>query len=165
VIDALKRGWDVFRDNLGEMVLMGLVLVLGGMIVSFVVAMPMILTIIPLMMGIIAAIAGDSGALVAGGVVVSGLCCVAYLPVLIIVSGIVRAYIGTAWTLTYLRLTKGPADEVSPEMLPDGPNAPQSLPEIKEATDTDLTDETDDTSVSEAEKTPEETKDTLPEDF
>jgi hypothetical protein len=30
---------------------------------------------------------------------------VLYLPVLLVLSGILRAYIGSAWTLTYLRLT------------------------------------------------------------
>jgi hypothetical protein len=29
----------------------------------------------------------------------------AYIPVLIVLSGVLQAYIQTAWTLTYLRLT------------------------------------------------------------
>ena len=132
VIDGLKRGWEVFKGNLGEMVLMGLVLVLGGMFVGMLIAMPMILTMIPLMMGVFAAIFGDTAALAAGGVIISGLCCLAYLPVLIVISGIIRAYIGSAWTLTYLRLTQGPADAEPVELLPDEPIDPEPLPEAVE---------------------------------
>jgi hypothetical protein len=169
VIDALQRGWDVFRNNLGEMVLMGLVLVLGGMIVSFLIAMPLILTIIPLMVGIIAAISGDSNALAAGSVIVSGLCCVAYLPVLIIIGGIVRAYIGSAWTLTYLRLTRGPAVDVLEALPPAEPDASEALPvedETPEATKEGvLEDESDEPVDSESAGESEAGKDKLPEDF
>ena len=35
----------------------------------------------------------------------AALCFVAYLPVLILLNGVLRAYIESAWTLTYLRLT------------------------------------------------------------
>ena len=169
IIDGLKRGWQVFRDNIGEMIVMGLVLVLGGMIVSMLIALPLILTVIPLMLGIMAAVFGDTEALAAGGVIVSGLCCAAYLPVLIVVSGIIRAYIGSAWTLTYLRLTRGPAAEKSAELLPDEPVGPELLPEVSDATDpadpsgeSDMADEPDEPVDSTEDKAPEET---LPEDF
>jgi hypothetical protein len=132
VIEGLQRGWEVFRGNLVEMILMGLVLIFGGFIVGLILAIPMILTIIPLMMGIFAAIFGDSGALAASGVVIAGLCCVVYLPVLIVLSGIIRAYIGTAWTLTYLRLTQGPAEDEAVDLLPDEPIQPEPQPELVE---------------------------------
>lgn len=169
IIDGLKRGWEVFKGNLGEMILMGLVLVLGGMFVGMLIALPMILTMIPLMLGVMAAIFGDTEALAAGGVIVSGLCCVAYLPVLIVIGGIVRAYIGSAWTLTYLRLTKGPAVEKPAELLPDESVELEPLPEAAEDTEaveqsaiSDIADEPDETTVSKEETAPE---DTLPEDF
>jgi len=122
----------------------------------------MILTLIPLMMGVFAAIFGDTGALAATGVIVSGLCCLAYLPVLIVLGGIIRAYIGSAWTLTFLRLTQGPAIDEPVDLLPD---EPESLPEVVE--------EAKDKGVEEApdpEPTPEPDKrtdaeDLLPEDF
>jgi hypothetical protein len=126
VIDALKRGWEVFRGNLGEMVLMGLVLVIGGFIAGFIIAIPMILIVIPLAMSVMAAVFGNTEGLAIGGLVVSGLCFLAYLPVLIVVGGIIRAYIGAAWTLTYLRLTRGPATT----SLPDEPLGPETLPEV-----------------------------------
>jgi hypothetical protein len=176
VIDALKRGWEVFKNNLGEMILMGLVLVLGGMFVSFLIMMPLILTMIPLMMGIMGAIFGDTGAIAAGGFVMSALCCVAYLPVLIVVNGIIRAYIGTAWTLTYLRLTKGPVvdepselpsgEPVDPETLPEVVQEPVAEDEVPESAP-DENDNIDETVVSNGKDVTDVSpgEDTLPEDF
>lgn len=169
VIDGLKRGWQVFRDHIGEMIVMGLVLVLGGMIVSMLIALPMIAIAIPLIMGIVGSAYGDTGGPVISGLIFSGLCCLAYLPVLIVVSGIIRAYIGSAWTLTFLRLTRGPAVKKSAELLPNEPVEPEPLPEISENTDaTDRSaepgavDKTDKPADSTEDNAPE---DTLPEDF
>lgn len=103
---ALKRGWQVFRDNLGPMILMGLILILGvGLIGGMVLALPLFVISVPAMIGL-AAGRQDWGI---GGLAVAGLCLVLYLPVLILLSGILRSYIESAWTLTYLRLTGGPA--------------------------------------------------------
>jgi len=35
---------------------------------------------------------------------------VGYLPILIVLGGVLRAYIQTAWTLTYIQLTTGPKE-------------------------------------------------------
>ena len=160
IFDGLQRGWEVFKDNLGNMILMGLVLVLGGFIVGMILAMPMILLMIPLMMGIFAAILGDSSAFAGAGVIVSGLCCLAYLPVLIVIGGIIRAYIGSAWTLTFLRLTQGPAAAEPAELLPEEPAEPEPLPEVVEDVDEPVESESD----SDPDET-ENTEDPLPEDF
>jgi hypothetical protein len=165
IIDGLKRGWDVFKDNLGNMILMGLVLVVGGMIVGLLIAMPLILTMIPLMMGVIAAIFGDTSAFAGAGVIVSGLCCLAYLPVLIVISGIVRAYIGSAWTLTFLRLTQGPAAAEPAELLPDQPDEPEPLPEVVEEPIEEEVEEAPEPEPDPEPEEPTETEDSLPEDF
>lgn len=101
IMDALRRGWEVFRENLGNLIVMGLVLVIGGMILSFVFALPFISVVFPAASGLI--IGTDTAIL--GGLALAGICAVAYLPILIVLSGILRAYIGSAWTLTYLRLS------------------------------------------------------------
>jgi hypothetical protein len=100
---------------------------------------------------------------------VSALCCVSYLPILIVVSGIIRAYIGSAWTLTFLRLTKWPADQKSADLLPNEPIEPEPLPEISENSDPadrsaepEAADEIDEAVDSTEDKAAE---DTLPEDF
>jgi hypothetical protein len=163
IIDGLKRGWDVFQNNLGEMILVGLVLVLGGMVVSFIIAIPMILIMVPIMMGIFAAIFGETGAFAAGGLLISGLCCAIYLPVLIVISGIIRAYIGTAWTLTFLRLTQ----KGSGAILPQEPADPDPLPAdviVVNAEPVAAEETVENVPEVEAE-TPAADEDSLPEDF
>jgi len=101
VFDAVRRGWQVVRDNLGETILMGLILIIGGGIVGFLFALPFGIFAIPL----IASLATGTSSSLAWGAGISILCVVLYLPVLLVLSGILRAYIGSSWTLTYLRLT------------------------------------------------------------
>ncbi len=107
IMAGLKRGWQVFRDNLGEMIVMGLILVLGvGLIGGLIIGFPLFLIFVPAVLG---TAAGTRSAL-NGGLIIAGLCLVIYLPVLIVLGGILKAYIESAWTLTYLRLTRKPAE-------------------------------------------------------
>jgi hypothetical protein len=102
ILDGLRRGWEVVRNNLGTILLMALILILGiGGIGGFIIALPVAIIVIP---AIIGAMAGTERAL-GGGLLIAGLCLVAYLPFWLILSGILRAYIESAWTLTYMRLS------------------------------------------------------------
>ena len=130
IMDGLKRGWEVVKGNVGSFILMWLILVLGiGLIGGLIIGLPLLLTIGPIMAAIFA---GGERAII-GGVVVAAICFVAYLPFLIVLGGILRSYVGSAWTLTFLRLTSPPesADiEVSTEPLPPEPDSePEQLPE------------------------------------
>jgi uncharacterized protein (DUF697 family) len=162
IIDGLKRGWQVFRDNLGEMIVMGLVLVLGGMIVGILIALPMIPIAIPLIMGIVGSASNETGGPVVSGLIFSGLCCAAYLPVLIVVGGIIRAYIGSAWTLTYLRLTRRPVEKSADLLLDELNNAIEDMDPKAPSAESETTDEIDEPADSTEDKAPD---DTLPEDF
>jgi hypothetical protein len=120
IIEGLQRGWNVFRENIGTMIVMALILGIGGAIVGLVFALPMIMTVVPFMIGVMSSLAIESEVALGSGLITSGICCVAYLPVLIVLSGILQAYIESAWTLTYLRLTTGaPEPEPMPEALPE----------------------------------------------
>ena len=106
ILDGLRRGWDVVRNNLGTIIVMGLILVLGvGLIGGFIIGLPFVAILLPALLG---AFAGTETTL-RGGLLVAGLCLVAYLPVLLLLNGILRGYIESAWTLTFLRLTSRPA--------------------------------------------------------
>jgi hypothetical protein len=119
---GLQRGWEVFRANIGTMIVMALILVMGGFLAGLLLALPLILTIIPLAIGVIALASGDSAALGGGGLAVAGLCCLAYLPVLLVASGMISAYTKSAWTLTYLRLIGAPAPQpVPPAVITESP--------------------------------------------
>ena len=101
ITEGLRRGWKVFRENLGIMILIALILFLGVRLIGgIIISLPLIAVVVP------AAIALFSRTpdVMRGGLLIAGLCFVAYLPVLLVLSVILSSYFETAWTLTYLRL-------------------------------------------------------------
>jgi len=119
VMSALERGWRTARDHLGPVVVMTLILGIGGWLASLLIALPVILVALPAGLGIVfGELAGSRGVL-ATGLVTAGVCLAVYLPVLILVQGILLAYIQAAWTLTYRRLRgQIPAAAPGPEVAP-----------------------------------------------
>ena len=102
---GVRRGWEVFRNNLGTMIVMALILFVGiGFIGGLIISIPLFFLIIPIVIGGMMGTGQGSQY----GFLVAGLCFLAYLPVLILFNGILQSYIGSAWTLTYLRLTRRP---------------------------------------------------------
>lgn len=102
IIDGLKRAWEIIKTNLGVVILMALILILGvAGIGGLIIAGPLLLVVAP----IATAVVVSTENLFALGALVSILCLVIYLPVLLVLNGILHSYINTAWTLTYLRLT------------------------------------------------------------
>ncbi len=102
VIDGLKRGWEVVKTNIGLIIVMGLILFVGvGTLGSFIIGLPVAFIVAPFVIDILV----GSGEVISSGFWVSALCFVGYLPVLIVLNGILQGYIESAWTLTYMRLT------------------------------------------------------------
>ncbi len=101
LFDGLKRGWQVLRDNLGPATIMFLILGIGGGIVRLLIGIPLVAALVPLG---IAAFTGTTEAWTVGGIASLVVVCV-YLPIAIALNGVVTAYTGTAWVLTYRRLT------------------------------------------------------------
>ena len=111
LMDGLRRGWDVVRNNLGAMIIMALILGLGvGGIGGMLIALPVVFIFIPAAFG--GAIGGSDA--LGNGLLVAGICFVAYLPILLVLNGILRSFIESAWTLTFLRLTAKPMEIVAP---------------------------------------------------
>ena len=109
ILDGLRRGWEVIKANAGTMIVMWLILVLGiSLIGGLIIGLPFMLIAAP---ALLALLSEGEGAMQAG-LLVSGICLVVYLPVMIVLSGILRSYIGSAWTLTFLRLTKPAQSQV-----------------------------------------------------
>ncbi len=119
IFAGLKRGWQVVKKNPWQLILMSLILGIGGGIINFILAIPVFLAMIPV---IISLFSGPTDSLKTTGIISLSLCCV-YLPVLYLLSGILIAYIQSAWTLTFLRLTESPTEEsLAPvEVLPEVP--------------------------------------------
>jgi hypothetical protein len=103
LMPALRRGWEVFRVNLGPIILMAIILGILGFVAGLIFALPVFIIVFP------AAFAYAIGnAENATPLALAGVCFCLYLPVLLLLNGILVAYVESAWTLTYMRLTRGP---------------------------------------------------------
>jgi hypothetical protein len=101
IFSAFSRAWEVIRANVGDVIVMSLILLIGGGVSSFILALPFILVGLPVLLG---AILGTDAGLQFG--LMTGLICfVGYLPILIVLNGILQTFLYGSWTLTYLRLT------------------------------------------------------------
>lgn len=116
-IDALRRGWTVFRANLGALVVIALIISIGSFLISLVLAVPMVITLLPIM---IQMMNGDPFSMTGITWASVGLLAL-YLPVLLVVNGIIIGYIRSVWTLCFRRLTA-----VSPpvSLTPASPEPP-----------------------------------------
>lgn len=112
VLPSLSRGWEVFRANLGPVILMSIILAVIAGVIGFVLAIPLFLIVLPSMIAFAAGEGQSSTPLVLMGV---GLCI--YLPILLVLNGIMTAYVESAWTLTYMRLTAKPPLDSAPVTL------------------------------------------------
>lgn len=111
ILDAVQRSWTVVRSNIGQYLLMALVLFIGGALVGLVIAIPVILIVVPA----IFSLAVSDGTNFTG-LMIAGLCFVLYLPVALVLQGILTTYVLTAWTLTFRRLTTPlPEPDLTPE--------------------------------------------------
>ena len=101
VLAGIRRGWEITWHNLGPMVVMGLVLYIGVYgVIGFIIVSPVFFIIGPLILSLIF----SGGRMMYSSLLITGLCLIAYLPVLILLNGMLQSYVLSAWTLTYLRL-------------------------------------------------------------
>lgn len=114
VFAAFRRAWDVARANIGPLLVMTVILIFGPAIVGLLFAAPFILILVPV---VTAFVLGTQTA-INSGMILAGVCLVLYLPVLIVLNGILNTYVFGAWTLTFRRLTGRPG--LVPEAMPDG---------------------------------------------
>ena len=166
VTEGIQRGWTVFKENLGNMTIMGLILVLGGAGVSLVLALPFMLALAPLIIGLFSMAVGTTDNFPVVAMALAGLCVVAYWPILIVTSSILRAYVLSAWTLTYLRLTRDEFGnfDLIPDPEPLSPPDVERLPdEVDDPPEQSIPPET--VADPEPEQSPPLEEDELPEDF
>ena len=102
VIAGLQRGWEVFRKNIISVFLMGIILWVVGIVVSLIIALPLIAVLVPVILGVGAAAATENWIILA---IVLGGCILLWLPIGLLLGGIQQTYFQAVWTLTYRRLT------------------------------------------------------------
>jgi hypothetical protein len=100
IIPAISRGWEIFRANLGPIILMAIILGVLGFVVGLVIAIPILVIVFPTMLTFFA-----GGAQSTTPLIFMAVCFCLYLPVLLVFNGVLTAYTESAWTLVYMRLT------------------------------------------------------------
>ncbi len=100
VFESFPRAWHTFRDNLGPVALMILILIVGGAVLGMVAAVPFLGIALPAITGFLV----GTDLAVISGVAVSMVCLLAAIPLLIVFYGLLTTYTTGAWTLTYRRL-------------------------------------------------------------
>ncbi len=105
VLPSISRGWEVFRNNLGPILLMAIILIVIGLVAGFIIAIPIFVVVIPAAFTFIAGQGENFSPLIFMLV-----CLCLYAPVSWLLNGIVISYTESAWTLTYMRLTKPQSD-------------------------------------------------------
>lgn len=105
LLPAISRGWEVFRANLGPVILMAIILAVIGIVAGLIIALPVLAIVVP------AAITFAVGrAQNWTPMIFAGICLCLYIPVAWLLNGVLTAYTESAWTLTYMRLTAKPQD-------------------------------------------------------
>lgn len=98
--DGLRKGWDVVRANIGPVIILALILLVGAGVIGFIFALPIVIAVFPFIFGV----ASNS----TSPIWIAVACCALYFPILLILNGILTAYVQSVWALTYMRLTKPP---------------------------------------------------------
>lgn len=102
VIQGLQRAWEAITQNIGAYLLMGLILSLGvNLFLGFLISLPLFLSLSPAIAGFVVGSQEAAGI----GLILTLLSFIAYLPIWLVLNGILRSYYETAWTLTYLRVS------------------------------------------------------------
>ncbi len=126
VLDSLKRGYAVIRSNLTAVLVMGLILWIGGGLISLVIGLPALLILVPIFGGLIA---GTFEAM-RTGFIVSVVVLALYLPLAWLLGGVLQAYLSSAWVITFRRLTGREFGDAEAASRPD-PVEPL-MPEVVE---------------------------------
>jgi len=112
VMPAISRGWDVFRKNLGPIIIMAIILTVISFVVGFIIAIPIFVVAVPAAIAFAAGEAQNWTPLA-----IAGVCICLYIPISLLLNGIAIAYTESVWTLTYMRLTRPEDNE--PVALPE----------------------------------------------
>ena len=109
VMPSISRGWEIFRANLGPIILMAIILIVIAFVVGLVIAIPLLIIVVPTMIAYVAGGTQNTTPLI-----LMGVCFCLYLPVLILLNGVLTSYTESVWTLTYMRLTGNPGNNTPP---------------------------------------------------
>ena len=108
ISNALQRAWGLVRGNLGIMALLSIIIYLGSAIVGMIISIP---AMIPMVGTILNLGTEPDTQLIEKLFRNMTLWMLAFSPIYIVFQGFLLTFTQSAWTLTYLRLTRPQGDE------------------------------------------------------
>jgi hypothetical protein len=115
ILASIQRGWRLFTGNLVTLFGIWFMLLIIGLVGGIVIALPYLIAILPLMFDFMEGTIQSWQPFINAGIFM--LC---YFPIFWFLSGVLRTYTETVWTLTYLEIRPTPE---SPIVLPVEANA------------------------------------------
>ena len=103
VTGALQRAWELVKKNLGTMALMSVIIYLGSMVVGMILSIPVMIPMFGFMFNMGSEPDVQSFERLSRNMV---LWMLAFSPLYAIFQGILLTFMQSAWTLTYMRLTR-----------------------------------------------------------
>ncbi len=104
VVDSLRKSWAFLRQNWAPVLVLGLITIVISFLVGLIVALPMVLAVLPTLFILIGNAAQNTQPDLAA-FLPSIVCGALYLPVLIVLGGILNTWSTSAWTLAFRQLT------------------------------------------------------------
>jgi hypothetical protein len=111
IFEAIARAWHLMIKGLGQVAVMFLILGVGKIVVGLVIGLPVVLIPLPIIINLLSS--GFQNMTVS--LTISGVLLLVIVPVVVFLNGVLRAYVLSAWTLTYHRLAE--AHPLDPEVL------------------------------------------------
>ena len=124
IFEAIPRAWHLVTKNLGMVILMSLILGVGQLILTLVISLPLVFSM-ALPVGINLAVTGGDSAGV--GLIISAVLALILIPLMILIGGVIEAFVLSSWTLTFQRLSdKGELETVTLNGEPDTKEAQEN---------------------------------------
>ena len=102
IFQAISRAWQMIINNVGQVLVMFLILGIGQILVGLAISLPLLFAVVPVIVALVTS--GLEGLTI--GLVISGVLFLAFLPIMIFLGSVLRAYVLVSWTLTYRRLAE-----------------------------------------------------------
>lgn len=101
IFEGIERAWQVITKNIGNVFVMFLILGVGQLIAGLIIALPLVIVPTPFLINLFA----SGFRTVTVGLILSVILFLVFIPFVILLSGVLKAYVLTSWTLTYRDLT------------------------------------------------------------
>ena len=107
VVDSIRKGWEVFRANLGNIILLAIVMLVISSVIGLIVGLVSAAVFVPVLLtGVIGAVSDTGGFNIgAGTIVLAAIAFVAVAIIAAVIGALFKAFNSTAWTLAYRQFT------------------------------------------------------------